>query len=84
MICLFLIKVYRKLKSLKYKPSPIPSRGLEAPLLLKFKSQDKWATDAMEEFVENFYSFNFAGDFVVNDEDEKEIDFTTLDKENSN
>ena len=38
----------------------------------------------MEEFVENFYSFNFAGDFVVNDEDEKEIDFTTLDKENSN
>ena len=38
----------------------------------------------MEEFVENFYSLNFAGDFVVNDEDEEEIDFTTLDKENSN
>ena len=38
----------------------------------------------MEEFVENFYSFNFAGDFVVNDEDKEEIDFTTLEKENSN
>ena len=34
----------------------------------------------MEEFVENFYSFDFAGDLVVNDEDEGEIDFETLDK----
>ena len=37
----------------------------------------------MEEFVENFYSVDFAGDFVVNDEDEEEIDFETLDTENS-
>ena len=28
--------VYGKLKSLKYKPSPIPSGGLEVPLLRKF------------------------------------------------
>ena len=34
----------------------------------------------MEEFVKNFYSFDFAGDLVVNDEDEGEIDFETLDK----
>ena len=33
----------------------------------------------MEEFVENFYSCDFAGDSVVNDEDEK-----LLDIENSN
>ena len=38
----------------------------------------------MEEFVENFYSFGFAGDLVVNDEDEKEIDFETLDIETLN
>ena len=29
----------------------------------------------MEEFVENFYSSDFTGDLVVNDEDEEEIDF---------
>ena len=35
----------------------------------------------MEEFVENFYSFYFPGDLVVNVEDDKEIDFETLDTE---
>ena len=38
----------------------------------------------MEEFVENFDSFNFTGDLVANDEDEEEIDLETLDIENSN
>ena len=38
----------------------------------------------MEEFVENFCSFGFVGNLVVNDEDEEEIDFETLDIENSN
>ena len=33
----------------------------------------------MEKPVENFYSFDFAGDLVVNDEDEEKIDFKTLD-----
>ena len=37
----------------------------------------------MEEFVENFY-IDFAGDLVVNNEDEEEIDFETLDIENPN
>ena len=77
------VGVYGKLKSLKYKLSPIPSGGLEVPLLLKFESQDKWVTDAMAEFVENFY-FDFARDLVVNDEDEEGIEFETLDIENSN
>ena len=44
---------------------------MEVPLLLKFESQDEWVTDTMEEFVENFYHFDFAVDLVVNDEDEK-------------
>ena len=38
----------------------------------------------MEEFVENFCYFDFAGDLVVNNKDEEEIDFETLDIENSN
>ena len=38
----------------------------------------------MEEFIENFYSFDFAGNLVVNGEDEEEIDFETLDIEKSN
>ena len=40
--------------------------------------------DIMKEFVENFYSFDFAGDLVVNNEGEEEIDFETLNIENSN
>ena len=71
-------RVYQKLKSLKYKPSPIPSGGLEVPLLFKFEFQDKWITDTMKEFEENLYFFDFAGDLAVNDEDEEEIDFETL------
>ena len=38
----------------------------------------------MQKFVEIFFSFDFAGDLVVNDEDEEKIDFETLDIENSN
>ena len=72
-----------KTEIVKKNPSAIPSGGLEVPLLLKFESQDKWVTDTIKEFVENFYSFDFAGDLVVNDEDEEEIDFETLDIENS-
>ena len=34
--------------------------------------------------MENFYSSDFAGDLVVNDKDEEEIDFKTLNIENSN
>ena len=38
----------------------------------------------MEEFVENFYSFDFARDLAVDDKDEEEIDFESSDIENSN
>ena len=69
---------------LKNKHSPVPSGGLEVPLLLKFESKDQWVTNTMKEFVENFYSFDFVGDLVVNDEDEEEINFKILDIENSN
>ena len=44
-------------KSLKYELFPIPSGGLEVPLLLKFYAKDKWIVDTMEELVLNFYSY---------------------------
>ena len=72
-------KVNGKLNSLKYKASPIPSGGLEVPLSLKFKCDEKWVLDAMEEFVDNFYSCDFAGNLVNDeDEDDESVDFDTV------
>ena len=34
----------------------------------------------MEEFAKYFYSFHVTGDLIVNNEDEEEIDFETLDR----
>ena len=82
----FLIKqesgrVYRTLKSLNYKTSRIPYGGLEVPLLPKFDWQEKWVTDVLEEFVDNFYSYHFAGHSVEDDDNEGEqnFDFDTVD-----
>ena len=72
-------RVYGKLKSLKHKPFPIPSGDLKVPLLLKFKSQDKWVTESRIQLF-----FRFCGGTFVNDEDEGEIDFEILDVKNSN
>ena len=47
-------KVFGTLKSLKYKVSPIPSGGLEVPVLLIFSCKEKWVIDTMEEFTQNF------------------------------
>ena len=67
------------MNSLKYKASPIPSGGLQVPLSFKFKHNEKWVLDAMEEFVDNFYSYDFAGN-LVNDEDgdDGSVDFDTV------
>ena len=67
------------MNSLKYKASPIPSGGLEVPLSLKFKCDEKWVLDAMEEFVDNFYSYDFAGNLINDeDEDDESVDFDTV------
>ena len=47
-------KVFGTLKSLKYKVSPIPSGGLEVPVLLIFSCKEEWVIDTMEEFIQNF------------------------------
>ena len=67
------------MNSLKYKASPIPSGGLEVPLSLKFKCDEKWVLDAMEEFVDNFYSYDFAENLVNDeDEDDESVDFDAV------
>ena len=72
-------KVNGRLNSLKYKAFPIPSGGLEVPLSLKFKCDEKWVLDAMEEFVDNFYSYDFAGNLVNDeDEDDESVDFVKV------
>ena len=66
-------KVNGKLNSLKYKASPIPTGGLEVPLSIK------WVLDAIEEFMDNFYSYDFAGNLVTDeDEDDESVDFDTV------
>ena len=64
---------------LKYKVSAISSGGLEIPLSLKFKCDEKWVLDAIEEFVDNFYSYDFAGNLVNDeDEDDESVDFDAV------
>ena len=74
-------RAYGALKSLKYKGSHIPSRGREFPLLLKFDCQEKWVADIMEDFVYNFYAYDFAKHLVEDDDDEddNEINYNTVD-----
>ena len=55
---------------------PISSGGLEVPRSLTFSSKKKWVIDTAEEFLENFYSFEFSGNLHStddsNDSDDKE------------
>ena len=65
-------KVFETLKSLKYKTSPISSGGLEVPLSLTFSCKEKWVVDTMEEFVQNFYTFEYRRNQSVNTNDSKD------------
>ena len=60
----------------KYKASPIPSGGLEVPLSLTFSCKEKWIIDTMEEFIQNFYTFEYSGNQSVdtNDSEDEEQD----------
>ena len=74
-------KVFEILKSLKYKASLIPSGGLEVPFSLIFSCKEKWVADTMEEFIQNFYTFEYSGNQSVdtsNSEDEEEDDYQTI------
>ena len=66
---------------MKYKASPITSGGLEVPLSLTISCKDKLVVDTMEEFIQNFYTFEYSWNQSVdtNDsEDEEEDDCQTI------
>ena len=66
-------KITGNVKSLNYKPSPIPSAGLEIPLQLTFSCPVEWVRDKMKDFTDNFYSYDFTG-ILRNDESSDDSD----------
>ena len=74
-------KVFGTVKSLKYKASPIPSGWLEFPHSLIFSCKLKWVVDIVEEFIQNFHTFEYSGNQSVDTgdrEDEKEDDYQAI------
>ena len=64
--------------------SPLPSGGLEVPLSLTFSCRgackEKWVIGTIEEFVENFYNFEYSGhlqstDDTKDNDDEEDNDY---------
>ena len=49
-------------------------------MLLKFYCQEKWVADIIEQFVDNFYTYDFTRNLVEDDdnEGEHENDFNTV------
>ena len=75
-------KVTGNVKSLNYKPLPIPSGGLEILQQLTFSCPVEWVRDKMKDFIDDFYSYYFTGilhnDEISNDSD-IEIDLESVD-----
>ena len=67
------LKITGSVKSLNYKPSAIPSRGIEIPLQLTFSYSVEWVLDKMKDFIDNFCSYNFGG-ILHNDESSDDSD----------
>ena len=70
-------KVIGHVKPLIYRPSPIPSGGLEIPPQLTFRCDDKLTLDLMNGFVKSLYDWNHTGlvqDNNDEDDDEEESD----------
>ena len=68
-------KIIGHVKSLTYRPSPIPSGCLEIPLT--FTCDDKFTLDLMNGFVKSLYDWNYTGlvqDSNDEDDDEEESD----------
>ena len=73
-------KVIGHVNSLTYRPSPIPSGGLEILLQLTFTCDDKLTLDLMNGFVKSLYDWNYTRlvqDNNDEDDDEEESDSDT-------
>ena len=69
---------------MNYKPSPIPSRGLEALLLLTSSCPEEWVQNKMKYFINNFYTYDLTGiihNYHSSDESDIEIDLELTEKE---
>ena len=70
-------KVIGHVKSLTYRPSPIPSGGLQILLQLTFTCDDKLTLALMNGSVKRYYNWNYTGlvqDSNDEDDDEEESD----------
>ena len=65
-------RINGNMKSFNYKPSPIPSGGLEVHLLLTFLCPEEWVRNNMKKFINDFYTYDFTG--ISSDESDIEKD----------
>ena len=69
--------VNRKVFSVKYRPSPIPSGGLEIPLMLTFKCPKSTTFLRMKKFISELYDYEYMGE-VKSEESEEEDEIPTF------
>ena len=70
-------KVIGHVKSLTYRPSPLPSGGLQILLQLTFTCDNTLTLDLMNGFVKRLYNWNYTGlvqDNNNEDDDEEDSD----------
>ena len=72
-------KVNGHVKSLTYRPSSIPSGGLEIPLKLTFSYGQRETLDIMNAFINSLYDWNYTD--IVNPEENEENDEENTDDE---
>ena len=58
--------------STSYRPSPIPSGGLEIPLILTFRSPKFITHQMMKEFMTKLYSYDYEQSNLADDSDDEE------------
>ena len=63
--------------SVKYQPSPIPSGGLEIPLMLTFKCTKSITFLKMKKFISELYDYKYTGE-AKSEESEEEDEIATF------
>ena len=71
-----------KVLSVKYQPSPIPSAGLEIPMILKFNCSKSGTFLKMKQLVNELFDYEFTGNVKIEqNEDEEEIPKMVIDED---
>ena len=77
-------KVNGHVKFLAYRPSPIPSGGLEIPLQLTFSCWQRETPDIMNSFANSLYDWNYTAIVKSEENDEEDTDDKDFVKKSSN